>query len=54
MCENNNSSRIREKTQNAKTIQNLFEEKNMVDKKYTSLLGDVKDWMDTTGKHVME
>jgi hypothetical protein len=39
MCENNNSSQIQEKTQNAKTIQNLFEEKNMVEKKYTSLLG---------------
>jgi hypothetical protein len=28
-------------------VKNLFEEKNTVDKKYTILLGDIKNWMET-------
>jgi hypothetical protein len=35
------NSRIREKIQKAELVKNLFERKNKVDKKYTSLLGDV-------------
>jgi hypothetical protein len=32
----------------------LFEEKNVVEKRYTGLLGDVKNFMDTTAEHVVE
>jgi hypothetical protein len=53
MYENNNDARIQEKNHNAKFVKNLIEEKNKVDKKYTSLLVDVKKWMGNTEIHVL-
>jgi hypothetical protein len=53
MYENNNDARIQEKIHNAKFVKNLIEEKNKVDKKYTSLLADVKKWMNTAERHVL-
>jgi hypothetical protein len=42
MYENRNNVRTEEKIENAQLVKNLFEENNKLDKKYTSLLGDVK------------
>jgi hypothetical protein len=42
MYENRNNVRTEEKIENAQLVKNFFAEKNVLDKKYTSLLGDVK------------
>jgi hypothetical protein len=39
MYDNSNKDKIQDKIQNVEIVKNLLEEKNMVDKKYTSLLG---------------
>jgi hypothetical protein len=39
---------------NSQLVKNLYEEKNKLDKKYASLLGDVKYWMDASENRVLE
>jgi hypothetical protein len=46
-CENTNNIIIKEKNQNAQLVEKLFDE-NKADKKYISLLADVRKWMDAT------
>jgi hypothetical protein len=43
MYENIDGSRIQDKIQNVELVKNLFEEKSNVDKKYTRLLGEVRN-----------
>jgi hypothetical protein len=54
MYKNSSSSRIQEKIQNAELLKTLSEEKNVVNKKYNSLLADIKNFMDSTEKRVVE
>jgi hypothetical protein len=54
MYENSKNSLIHEKIQNAKFLKTLSEEKNVADKKHTSLLGYIKNFMDSTEKRVLE
>jgi hypothetical protein len=54
MYENRNISRIQEKIHNAWLIKTLSQEKNSLDKKYTSLLADIRNFMDSTEKRVVE
>jgi hypothetical protein len=42
MHENRNTSRVEKKIHNAEFLKTLYEEKNCVDKKYISLVADVK------------
>jgi hypothetical protein len=54
MYENSNTSRVQEKIHNTKFLKTLSKEKNFIEKKYTSLLVDIKNFMDITEKHVVQ
>jgi hypothetical protein len=54
MYENTDNTKIGQKIQNAPLMNNLFVEMNKLNKKYTSLLIDVKEWMDATKNGVLE
>jgi hypothetical protein len=54
MYENADNTKIGQKIQNAPLMNNLFVEMNKLNKKYTNLLRDVKEWMDATENRVLE
>ena len=54
MYESSNNARIQEKIQNAELVKNLFEEKNKLEAKHTTLLSDVKQFMFAMEKRVLQ
>jgi hypothetical protein len=48
------SARIDDMIENAKFLKEMNEEKNKTEKKYTSLMNDVRHFMDDTQRRVME
>jgi hypothetical protein len=54
MYENSNNFEFRRIFKMQSYLRLLSEEKNDVDKKYTSLLGNIKNFMDSTEKRVLE
>jgi hypothetical protein len=55
MYKNSDNARIEEKIlKNAQLVKNLYKDKNKLDKKFTTLLGDVKRWLDAIENHVLE
>jgi hypothetical protein len=49
-----NCMRIDERVENGRVVQQLSENKKKLEKKHASLLKDVRNFMDNTGKRVME
>lgn len=54
MYHDSNSARIDERVDNAKLVKELADEKNKIEKKYSSLLVDVKKFMDEAEKRAVE
>jgi hypothetical protein len=53
MYHESNNLRIDEKIDNGKLVKELCDEKNKIQKKYSSLLEDVHKWMDVTERQVV-
>jgi hypothetical protein len=50
----NNSARIDDKIESVKVLKEMSDEKNKIEKKYVSLMNDVKHFMDDTERNVLE
>jgi hypothetical protein len=53
-CSSNNSARIYDKIESAKLLKEMSDEKNKTEKKYVSLMNNVKHFMDDTERNVLE
>jgi hypothetical protein len=49
-----NCMRLDERVENGRVVQQLSEDKKKLEKKHASILEDVRNFMDNTGKRVME